>query len=721
MADELTYSDIVEEVTTPETAPPAENVKVYLNDGNDFLQMGLEDFEDAYNISDLRDRIKKGTGGGAVVIGAITVNEASGAVSTAEGGGTKATASCAHAEGGSTTASGGASHAEGQSTVASGDESHAEGGGTRSMGTASHAEGGTTTASGSYSHAEGNITAAVGDCSHAEGGGTQASGDYSHAEGRSTFAGRKSQHVFGEFNVIENGSGATKGNYVEIVGNGTADTSRSNARTLDWQGNEVIAGKLTVGAAPTASMDVTTKQYVDALAKAESLGFAFATCPTAEATVAKVATCSNYTIAVNGFVAVKFDYAVPANATLNINSQGAHEIYHKGIAITAGVIEADDIALFVYDGSKYQLLGINRDFWDLSDRIAKGTGTNAVIEGAIEDVIRNGAVLHSKNKAGNYAHAEGTETEATGYGSHTEGTFTKATNDAAHAEGNSTTASGVKSHAEGNITTASGASAHAEGDATTASASYSHAEGYYTTASGSASHAEGYASKATGEYAHAEGQNTEASGRQSHAEGGGTLASGMQAHAEGGGCVASADFSHAEGGYTIAASSYQHVSGRYNVSDASNFYAEIVGNGSRDNSRGNARTLDWFGNEVLAGKLTVGAGPTADMDVATKKYIDDLLKEITHGSYCGVCDTAAATADKVVTPHSDYYLLHKGGIVVIRFTYDVPANATLNIDNQGAKMIIKGNGPLQGGEIVAGDTVSMMYDGSYYIIMSITQ
>jgi hypothetical protein len=47
------------------------------------------------------------------------------------------------------------------------------------------------------------------------------------------------------------------------VGKGISESSRSNARTLDWQGNEVLAGKLTMGAAPTADMDAATKQYVD--------------------------------------------------------------------------------------------------------------------------------------------------------------------------------------------------------------------------------------------------------------------------------------------------------------------------------------------------------------------------------------------------------------------------------------------------------------------------
>ena len=38
-----------------------------------------------------------------------------------------------------------------------------------------------------------------------------------------------------------------KGDYVEIVGNGTDTSHRSNARTLDWNGNETLAGGLTVG------------------------------------------------------------------------------------------------------------------------------------------------------------------------------------------------------------------------------------------------------------------------------------------------------------------------------------------------------------------------------------------------------------------------------------------------------------------------------------------
>lgn len=166
-------------------------------------------------------------------------------------------------------------------------------------------------ASGEYSHTEGSENTASLDCAHSEGYGTKASGYYSHsegcctiasggsahAEGSDTIAAGNSQHVFGECN-IENAfslndypnwesskeykfgdmvqyystpfvcktshtSGTSfnssywkqtnRAKYVEIVGNGLLDgdisTTRSNARTLDWSGNENIAGMLRIGSA----------------------------------------------------------------------------------------------------------------------------------------------------------------------------------------------------------------------------------------------------------------------------------------------------------------------------------------------------------------------------------------------------------------------------------------------------------------------------------------
>ena len=80
-----------------------------------------------------------------------------------------------------------------------------------------------------------------------EGLKTNASGQSSHAEGYGTIANHQAQHVFGIYNVADNSQSIStnKGNYVEIVGNGTTANARSNARTLDWSGNEWIAGTLT--------------------------------------------------------------------------------------------------------------------------------------------------------------------------------------------------------------------------------------------------------------------------------------------------------------------------------------------------------------------------------------------------------------------------------------------------------------------------------------------
>ena len=175
-----------------------------------------------------------------------------------------------------------------------------------------------------------------------------------------------------------------------------------------------------------------------------------------------------------------------------------------------------------------------------------------------------------------------------------------------------------------------GAASSAIGAQVTATGNGSHAEGSNTTASGDSSHAEGWSSKASGDYgSHAEGNNTTASGNYgSHAEGSGTTASGVNSHAEGDCTTASGASSHAEGYGSKASSQFQHVQGKYNIEDKYRKYAHIVGNGVGDAKRSNAHTLDWQGNAWYAGKLTVSKDPTENMDVVTKKYMDDNLSNM---------------------------------------------------------------------------------------------
>lgn len=174
------------------------------------------------------------------------------------------------------------------------------------------------------------------------------------------------------------------------------------------------------------------------------------------------------------------------------------------------------------------------------------------------------------------------------------------------ASGASCDASGYSSTAEGGQTAASGKYSHAENEKTTASGRSAHAEGYNSTASGSYSHAEND-STASGLYAHSEGYRTTASGRYSHSEGIDAIASGESSHAEGAATTASGIHSHAQGFGTIAAAQNQTAIGKFNIKDNLQEFAEIVGNGTDDNNRSNARTLDWNGNETLAGGLTLGS------------------------------------------------------------------------------------------------------------------
>lgn len=122
----------------------------------------------------------------------------------------------------------------------------------------------------------------------------------------------------------------------------------------------LVAGS-NVTITPDATNDKITIAATNTTYTNVKLGHGYATCSTAEATTAKVGTLSSYTLTTGGIVAVKFTYAVPASATLNINSKGAKAIYHRGAAIKAGVIKAGDLATFIYNGSQYHLLSVDRD------------------------------------------------------------------------------------------------------------------------------------------------------------------------------------------------------------------------------------------------------------------------------------------------------------------------------------------------------------------------
>jgi len=279
---------------------------------------------------------------------------------------------------------------------------------------------------------------------------------------------------------------------------------------------------------------------------------------------------------------------------------------------------------------------------DISTKMNKadaiGTGSLSMNRAMMTTVGSYSTTLGSSNTAaGSYSLAEGYITGAFGNYSHAEGTGTTAL-DGGHAEGyGKSTSSTFKLTGDANTTSYTIASGVAPKVGTILSygsgtnkkvARVNTVSGTGTTITVSSTLSSSALSSATvyicngAAYglSHAEGDRTIASNGGAHAEGYNTFASGPNSHAEGSGTIASGQGSHAEGFSTVASSQYQHVGGKYNIEDTADTYVEIVGNGT-SSARSNARTLDWSGNEYLAGNLRA-AGLT---DGTTTKTMTEVL------------------------------------------------------------------------------------------------
>lgn len=183
------------------------------------------------------------------------------------------------------------------------------------------------------------------------------------------------------------------------------------------------------------------------------------------------------------------------------------------------------------------------------------------------------------------------------------------------------------------------------GDNNDANGDYSVAMGHGCAVSGEAAQAFGL-STASGDYSHAEGYTSAARGNYSHAEGTATQSNGESAHAE--------------GAYTKASSANQHVSGKYNIEDNADTYAEIIGNGTADNARSNARTLDWNGNETLAGDLYFNGGANPLSTQLAAKADKPTLTQYASGNTSVPHNTWTKIAQVSLTKGT--YLFHVGAV-----------------------------------------------------------
>ena len=144
----------------------------------------------------------------------------------------------------------------------------------------------------------------------------------------------------------------------------------------------------------------------------------------------------------------------------------------------------------------------------------------------------------------------------------------------------------------GNFSVASGLDADANGYC-------SYVEGIHNASNGDVCHAEGWYNTANGFASHVEGQeNTADNG--SHAEGYHGSATGI--------------YSHTQNLRTMAGYNYQTAIGKYNDNQSTN--ALEIGNGTADNARSNALTVDWSGDVCLALDTTAASGTDHDLYAA---------------------------------------------------------------------------------------------------------
>lgn len=270
---------------------------------------------------------------------------------------------------------------------------------------------------------------------------------------------------------------------------------------------------------------------------------------------------------------------------------------------------------------------------------------------------------------GQMSHAEGREAAAIGYASHAEGAYTKVLGAYSHVEGreNTISSSGCSSHVEGYNNNLKGERNHIEGMNNTIAdddikgshieggsnrydyGTYTHIEGYNNKANDSYySHIEGSYNKDYGDYDHVEGYNNECDdakychieGRYNSAGDGAhdTHIEGVYNrynyqtnyfHIEG----TSNNFSYCDGPAHVEGHSNTpslpsstndidmdctHIQGRYAKIDETMFknhpssysyedfkYADVVGGGTGDSNRKNISTLDWDGNQTIAGELYI--------------------------------------------------------------------------------------------------------------------
>ena len=156
----------------------------------------------------------------------------------------------------------------------------------------------------------------------------------------------------------------------------------------------IVEASVSPGTEPS---EQTTNPFVRSPA---DIGSGYAICSTAAATAAKTATIDGYRLVDGGRTSVKFTYAVPANATLNISDTGAKDIYYHGNKVGGSLISAGDLVTFVYDAtnSRYHVSAI-----DASNSGGGGVTPEAIVSATGDMTVQQAADTRGNIGAGTYS------------------------------------------------------------------------------------------------------------------------------------------------------------------------------------------------------------------------------------------------------------------------------------------------------------------------------
>ena len=133
----------------------------------------------------------------------------------------------------------------------------------------------------------------------------------------------------------------------------------------------------------------------DILSSANSGKPEYGTCTTPAATAAKEVTLdnANWVRQVGSMLIISHTYSVPANATLNANATGAGQVRLAGARIGVGVIGDDSVVTYVWTGTYWYVLSIDRSI-DVAN-VTAGSAT-AYTMVAPHFALVDGAVVRAK-------------------------------------------------------------------------------------------------------------------------------------------------------------------------------------------------------------------------------------------------------------------------------------------------------------------------------------